>query len=104
MLLVPNSIPFTVGSVSAPGHRDIDIAPAHPGAEAAERHFNGGAVVGIGDQPVGELVRAAVRGPGPADAEVVQPRPAEVLDDGERSGAQDFEARHGYLLGQAARN
>ena len=38
------------------GHRDVDVAAAHPGAESAERHLHGRAVIGIGDQPVGQLV------------------------------------------------
>src|SRR5208337_5130387 len=79
-------------------HRDIDIAASDPGGETAERHFDGGAVIGVGHQPVGQLMRATVGGPGPADAKVGESRPAQVLDDGERSGAQNFQGCHGYLL------
>ena len=79
-------------------HRDIDVAAADSGRETTERHLDGGAVVGVGDQSVGQRVRAAVGGSGPPDAEVGQPGPAQVLDDGQRSCAQDFQRYHGLLL------
>ena len=54
---------------------------------------------GLATSRLASRVRRAVGGPGPADAEVGESRPAEVLDDGERSGAQDLQGCHGYLLG-----
>ena len=37
-------------------HRDGDVRRRGPGrAEPAERHLDGGAVAGVGDQPVGQL-------------------------------------------------
>ena len=73
-----NSVDRRIG-VGA-GHRDGDVAAAHPRREAAERDLDGGAVAGVGDQPVGQGVRPAVGGAGAADPHVGQPGPAEVLD------------------------
>ncbi len=36
-------------------HRDIDIAAADPGRETAERHFDGGAVIGFATSRLASL-------------------------------------------------
>ena len=92
MLLVPNGTPLTAGSVSAPVTAIATSPPRTRARESAERHLDGGAIAGVGHQPVGQRVRAAVGGPERVTP-VRQSGLAEVFDQRQRSGAQDFQCR-----------
>ena len=76
-----------IGSRNGDGH----VPSADPRAEPAERHLDGGAVTGIGHQPVGQLVRPSVGGARPCHTEVRHALAAEILDERQRTGAQDLQ-------------
>ena len=75
---------FSVGT----GDRDVDPAAAHARHEAAQGHFDGCAVIGIGHKSVRQGMGTPVSGSGTADAQVRESHPAEVLNERQRSGAQ----------------
>ena len=94
MLFVPNGTPLIAGSVSAPVTAiATPFAATHPRRQAAERHLDRGELARVGDEPVGQGVRAAIGGTGTAHPHVGQARPAEVLDQRQRAGAQDLQCR-----------
>ena len=73
--------------------RAVDLSP--PATMLAA--LIGGAVAGVGDQTVGQCVRATVGGTGAGDAQVREPGPAEVFDQGQRPGLQDLQGDgHGW--------
>jgi len=75
------------------GHSDCDVAAAHPCGQPAEGHLDRGPVGGVGHQPVGQRMRAPIRGAGAGDPKMGQAGPAEVFDQGQRPGAHDFQRR-----------
>ena len=101
MLLIPNGIPSTAGLGIGAGDRDIDGTAVDPGGEPAQGDLDCRTVVGVGQQPVGQGVRAPVGRPGAAHSDVGQSRPAQVLHQGQRPGPQDLQGDH---VVPAARN
>jgi len=59
----------------------------------AEGQFQGGSVLRVADQPVGEPEAARVRGAGPQDAQMAATGPPKVDDRGERAGLDDLDDR-----------
>jgi len=70
------------------GDGDIDTGADHARAETAQGDFNGGVVLGIGDQSVGQQVCPPVGGARPCHANMSETRAAQVLDQRQRPSAQ----------------
>ena len=75
-------------------HGDVHVAAVHPCGESAEGDLDGGAVVGVGHQAVGQPVCPAVGRPGAGHPDVGQARPAEVFEQSQRAGPQHFQRDH----------
>ena len=93
MLLMPKGIPFTAGSVSAPV---TAIATSPPRTRAVSPPKVTSIVArsaGLDYQPVGQRMRAPIRGAGAGDPKMRQAGPAEVFDQGQRPRAHDFQRR-----------
>ena len=102
MLLAPNIVEPTVGVGVGACHRDVDVAAADSRGESAHGHLDGGAVVGVGHQPVGQGVRTPVGGAGPGDAEVGEARPARGPGRGPAVRCAGFPGRHASIRATAS--